>query len=108
MLVNSAIYNNFSPTNTRKLISVSEKKKPSDKTKKEKKISVNNTKSLQVKDTKDELAIYGKVHYSINEVVTYFLSKHNRTHMQSLVDRRVNNRVIEIDIRIISLFFPFC
>ena len=46
LLVNPIRYKNVSPTNIRKLIYVSKKKKPPNKTKKEKKISVNKTKSL--------------------------------------------------------------
>ena len=80
---------------------ISEKMKPLNKVKKEKKILANKTKYSRVKDTKDELVIDGKVYHSGNKAMTYFLSKHNRTNVQSLADRRANSRVIGEDIRVI-------
>ena len=66
--------------------------KPLNKVNKEKKILVNKTKYSRVKDTKDKLVINGKVYHSVNKAVTYFLSKHDKTHAQSLADREVNSR----------------
>ena len=77
------------------------KKKPPNKTKNKKKISVPKTKSLQVKDTEDELVINSKIYYSVNKVVTYFLSKYDRTYTQSLVDIGANGGVVGEGVRVI-------
>ena len=99
--VNSAMCKNISPIDIRKLISMPKKKKTPGKTKKEKKILVNKSKSFSIKDTGDELVINSKIYYSINKAVTYFLSKYDRTHAQSLTDRRANSRIAEEDMRVI-------
>ena len=82
-------------------MSALKKKKPPDKAKSKKKISVNNTKSLCAKDTEYELVINDKVYHSIIKAVTYFLSKYNRTHVQSLIDKRANNSIAREDTRVI-------
>ena len=80
LLVNTVMYKNISPFDIRKLLSVPEKKKPPNKSKSDKKIIANKT-SISLEDnTNNELVINGKVYWSINNAVTYFLSKHDRTH----------------------------
>ena len=102
LLVNSATYKNVSPSDIRKLLSVPEKKKPPDKSKSDNKILANKTSTSQVDNTKDEIVINGKVYRSVNKAITYFLSKHDRTHSQSLIDRGANGGVAGEDVRVIN------
>ena len=114
LLVNTTTCKNVSPSDVRKLMSVSEKKKPPDKINNDKKVNkppnksisnkkilANKTSTSQEADAKDELVINGKVCPSVNKVVTYSLHKHDTSHSQSLIDRRVNGGVAGEDVRVI-------
>ena len=101
LLVNAATCKNVSPADIRKLSLAPEKKKPPNKNKSEKKLLTNKTKISQEESNKDELVINGKVHRSVNKAVTYFLSKYDRTHTQSLVDRGANGGVAGEDAGVI-------
>ena len=101
LLVNTATCKNVSPADIRKLLSVPETKKSPNKNKNAKKLSTNKTKVSQEESNTDELVINGKVYRSVNKTVTYFLSKHDRTHTQSLVDRGANGGVAGEDVRVI-------
>ena len=43
-----------------------------------------------------------KTHRIVNKTITHFLSKNERAHTESLVDREANRRVSGKDIRVIS------
>jgi len=101
LLVNLASYKDILPTDIRKLISTPSKKIPSNKTLSKKKTLINIAKSKSSSNSDNEVTINGKTYYLVNSTITYSLSKHVRTHTQSLVDRGANGGVAGKDMYMI-------
>ena len=101
LLVNSATYKDISPTDIRKLLSTSSKKKPTNKTSGKKKTLVNVAKSKSNSSLDNKITINRKTYFSVNSTITYLLSKNMRTHAQLLVDRGANRGVASKEIFII-------
>ena len=104
LLVNSATCNNVSPSDICKSISVPDKKKPPDESNKKRIIKGNKTKLSAKEESDEEIALNERTYQAINTTVTYFLSKHDRTHAQSLVNRGANGEVAGEDIRVICKY----
>jgi len=101
LLVNSATCKDISPTDIRKLLSTSSKKKPTNKTSGKKKTLVNVAKSKSNSSLDNKITINRKTYFSVNSTITYLLSKNMRTHAQLLVDRGANRGVASKDMHVI-------